>query len=232
MMKQAWWVWLATLAMAGAQALTFQEPLKEVKPAPESTSADVEFAFTNKTGKPVSIVRYDTACSCMSLEVAGKKMRYEPGESGVIHAKLETGNFTGTVDKTAMIWLEGDPTDKPSVQLTVRLHIIELMQLEPKTVRWDLGGKKEPRTIRITVPGDKPIHVKSVNSSNPAFALELKTLEDGRSYDLIVNPADMAVAALGVLRIETDCGIEQQRIKQGFAVVRKPVPAEAGATSR
>lgn len=218
---------LAMMAVAQAAALDFPNTLKEIHAPADAKVVAAEFEFTNRTDKPVRVVKYDAACSCMALKIKDSKLRYAPGESGVLRADFEMGNFSGTVDKVVALWLDDDPADKPSVRLTVRVHIPVLVSLEPKTLKWDLGGDGAPQTIRITMNHNSPIRVKSVNSSSPAFQHELKTIEDGKVYELIVKPVEIDSPGLGILRIETDCSIAQHRLQQAFAVVRKPMPGEA-----
>ena len=114
--------------------------------------------------------------------------------------------------------------------LTVRVHIPVLVALEPKTLKWDLNGKGAPQTIRITMKYDKPIRVTSVSASSDAFKHELKTVEEAKSYDLIVTPLDIKTPGLGIFRIETDCSIEKHRIQQVFATVRRPNPGGAAVS--
>jgi hypothetical protein len=163
------------------------------------------------------------------VKIKDGKLHYGPGESGLVRADFAMGNFSGTVDKVVAIWLDDDPADKPSVSLTVRVHIPVLVLLEPKTLKWEINGGKEPQTIRITMNDAKPIRVTSVKSSSPAFQSELKTIEEGKRYDLIVTPTEMDSPGLGVFRIETDCSLERHRIQQVFAVIRKPTPGEAAS---
>jgi hypothetical protein len=68
-----------------------------------------------------------------------------------------------------------------------------------------------------------------VNSSSPAFKHELKTVEEGKSYELIITPTVMSSPGMGIMRIETDCQIEKHKLQQAFAVVRRPTPEEAKA---
>jgi hypothetical protein len=74
-----------------------------------------------------------------------------------------------------------------------------------------------------------PIRVTGVSSSSPAFKPELKTLEEGKSYELVVTPTTIQTPGLGILRIETDSANAKHRFHQAFAVVRKLTPAEAAA---
>ena len=64
----------------------------------------------------------------------------------------------------------------------------------------------------------------------PAFVTsELKTVEEGKRYDLVVTPTNLDAPGIGVFRIETDCAIKKHRIQQAFAIVRKPSAAETAA---
>lgn len=226
-MKIACGVWLALMAWVQAAALDFAAPLKEIHAPPDIKTVTADFEFTNRSDKPVNVAKYEPTCSCISVQIREGKLRYAPGESGLIRAEFDMGNFTGTVDKVVAVWLDNDPVDKPSVSLTVRVHIPVLVVLEPKTLKWDLNGNGEPKTIRITMKYEKPIRVTSVTASSEVFKHELKTVEEGKSYDLIVTPTDIKTPCLGIFRIETDCHIEKHRIQQVFATVRRPNPAEA-----
>jgi hypothetical protein len=219
----------AMSAVVQAAGLDFPQTLKEIHAPVDAKVVTAGFEFTNRTDKPVQVVKYDAACSCMALKIKDSKLRYAPGESGMLRADFEMGNFSGTVDKVVALWLDDDPADKPSVKLTVRVHIPVLVSLEPKTLKWELNGDGGPQTIRITMNHDSPIRVVSVNSSSAAFQHELKTIEDGKLYELIVKPVEIGSPGLGILRIETDCTLARHRLQQAFAVVRKPTPGEAAA---
>jgi hypothetical protein len=228
-MKFALGIWWALAAFAQAAGLEFSSLLEEVKAPADAATVTADFKFTNKSDKPITIAKSDPGCSCLKVQISGGKLKYAPGESGVVRTTFDMGNFSGTVDKVVAIWLDNDPADKPSLKLTTRVHIPVLIGLEPKTVKWELGGKSEPQTIQIRMAEGKPIHVKSAQSSSSAFKCEIKTLEEGKKYDLVVTPLDTNLPAIGVIRIETDCEIAKHRVQQGFAMVRKATAAETAA---
>src|SRR5690606_38524647 len=128
--------WLVCAGGLHAAGLEFAETLKEIHPKADAKTVSADFKFTNTGDKPVTISKYDAACSCMSVQISGGKLHYAPGESGVVRANFDMGNFAGTVDKTVALWLKGDREDQPSGQLTVRVHIPVLIELEPKTLNW------------------------------------------------------------------------------------------------
>ena len=158
----------------------------------------------------------------MSVQISdGGKRVYAPGESGTIRANFDMGNFSGTVDKDVSVWLAGDPEASPSQHLTVRVHIPILIELEPKTVKWATNGELKPQTFQIKMNGEKPIHISNVGASGQDFTHELKTIEDGKRYELIVTPKSLQKPALGIFRIQTDCEIQKHSMQQAFAVVAK-----------
>ena len=220
-MKIGIFIWLALAGFTLAGGLEFTETLKQVNASADAATVTTEFTFTNKGDKPASITKSDSGCSCLKVEISGGKLKYAPGESGVVRTTFEMGNFSGTVDKMVAVWIDDDPVDKPSTQLTVRVNIPILVALEPKTLKWDLGAKADPQTIHIQMAEGNSIHVTGVTSSSEAFACELKTVDDGKKYDLIVTPQTMDVPGMAVIRIETDCAISKHRTQQAFAVVRK-----------
>ena len=220
-MKIGIFIWLALAGFTLAGGLQFTETLKQVNASADAATVTTEFTFTNKGDKPASITKSDSGCSCLKVEISGGKLKYAPGESGVVRTTFEMGNFSGTVDKMVAVWIDDDPVDKPSTQLTVRVNIPILVALEPKTLKWDLGAKADPQIIHIEMAEGSSIHVTGVTSSSEAFACELKTVDDGKKYDLIVTPQTMDVPGMAVIRIETDCAISKHRTQQAFAVVRK-----------
>ncbi len=215
-------IWLALIALVHAAALDFPETLREVHAPADAKTVTADFEFSNKSGKPVTVAKVDTTCSCMAVKVKDGKLRYAPGESGLIRAEFDMGNFSGTVDKVVAVYLDGDPEDKPSLALTVRVHIPVLVSVEPKTLKWELGGEARPQVIMVEMNHTRPIRVTGVNTSSEAFALELKTTEEGKRYQVVVTPKDISSPGLGVFRIETDCDISKHRIQQAFGVIRKP----------
>ena len=222
-MKRVIAVWLGVAGMAFAGKLTFPEPVKELKAGPDETKVKVDFPFTNSTDKTVVVKETVGDCSCTSIEISGGKTAYEPGESGVIRLNFDIGAAVGKVEKGASIWVDGDPKDAPSQRLTMKVDIPVLVEMEPKTLKWHVGQEMEAKTIKFQMHGDKPIHIKSVTPSTENFIQELKTIEDGRSYELVVTPKNLKSKALSIFRVETDCEVSKHRTQQVFAVVSPPV---------
>jgi Protein of unknown function (DUF1573) len=210
-----------------AAGLEFDELEKKVTAAAEATTVMTDFSFTNKSNKAITISKSDPGCSCLKVQISDGKLKYEPGESGVVRTTFDMGNFSGDVDKYVALWLDDAPDSSPTMRLTVHVHIPVLVGIEPKTLKWNIGEKVEPKSIRITMAEGKTIHIAGITSSSTAFSQELKTIEDGKKYDLVVTPLDPTAPGMAVIRIETDCSIAKHRVQQAFAVVHRPSPADA-----
>jgi Protein of unknown function (DUF1573) len=228
-MKHFLMIFVASMAVIQAGTLEFVSTSKEIQAPASVTSVDAEFDFTNRTEKAVTITKSDPGCSCVAVKVSGGKLRVEPGESGKIQAKFDMGNFSGTVDKVILIWLDDAPADQPSAVLKLKVVIPVLVGLEPKTLQWDLAGPTATRTIEIKMAGKEPIRVSEVKTSSENFILELKTIEVGKIYQLLVTPKDVCTPGLGVFRIITDCSIKKHQIQQAFGVVRKSNSADTAS---
>ncbi|MFD0895856.1 DUF1573 domain-containing protein [Luteolibacter ambystomatis] len=224
-----WFVslWLGLMPMAFAGRLTFTETSKTVDAKPSDTVVKASFPFTNKSGSQVSIRRIESSCSCLASGADGKKVDYAPGESGKIEADFDVGASTGVVEKQIAVWVEGDPADKPSAQLILKVKIPEVIVIEPKTAKWDVGGEAKSQTISFTVDWPEPVHLTKVTTSSTAFKHELKTVTDGKKYELVITPVDSKQPNLAVFHIDTDCKLEKYREVMAYAVVRRPLASEA-----
>jgi hypothetical protein len=216
---------LATVGLSHAGGLTFEQTTVEIHAPADAKSVVADFKFENKTDKPVTIAKFDKVCSCISVQVSEGKLNYAPGEAGVIRANFDMGNFSGVVNKTVVLWFDKDPEDKPSQVLTVQVHIPVLVVMNEKTLKWTLGAKPETQKIDITMAHTKPIRILSTSCTSEAFKVELRTLEEGKHYELAVTPSDTKEPGLAIIRVETDCEIARHKVLQVFAVIRRELPA-------
>lgn len=213
---------LMLASAAIATGLEFADDSVEIHAPADAKKVTADFKFTNTSDKAVSITKYDAACSCMAVQISEGKLRYEPGESGTIRADFELGNFSGTVDKIVALWVSGDKQDAPSHKLRVKVHIPVYVSIEPKTLTWNLHGNADSQTIDITMQEKRLIRVLNVTTSSESFIHELKTIEEGRHYQIVIKPVKVDSPGLAIFRIETDAETTRHRNHQVFGVVRKP----------
>ncbi len=106
---------------------------------------------------------------CMSQAVNSPTPPVNP----VFWAKFELGSFQGAVDKQINIWLKGDPAEKPSNTVTLRVHIPQIIKITPRTIKWKTGSEPVMKVVTVEMDYEKAIHVKSVTSSNTNFEVKL-----------------------------------------------------------
>ncbi|MES2980984.1 MAG: DUF1573 domain-containing protein [Verrucomicrobiota bacterium] len=221
-MKLLTLIFLALSSILQAGDLKFEKDLQEANISLKDSEVTREFKFTNTGSKEIKIKHVDPGCTCVTVEFLNGKSTYAAGESGVLRATFKIDNAQGVVDKNILIWLAGDSDEKPSSQVTFRIHIPIAIALEPKTLNWDINSKPEPKFIRVNINYEKPVLVKAVKSSSENFTAEIVTVEEGKTYDIRVTPKSTAAVGLCVIGIETDIEIEKYRSQQGFARVSNP----------
>lgn len=204
-----------------AAPLEFDALLKEAHLTADAETVTMDFHFENKSGKVVEIKRSAVSCNCMQIGIQGGKMNYEPGGKGTIRVTYDMKTFIGVVDKAAMIYIDEDPEDEPSIVLTTRIHIPVLIEVDPKPVKWQLGEEPVEKIATITMKHKEPIRVLRVTGVADRVRHELRTVEEGKIYQLVLTPVDTKEPSLSVFRIETDCAMEKHRVQQAFAVVRR-----------
>ncbi|TAE74670.1 MAG: DUF1573 domain-containing protein [Verrucomicrobia bacterium] len=230
-MKAVLICWIGACMSLAAGTLTFEETTKRVDAGVDAKLVTVDFVFRNESAETVTIVRYDAACTCINAGIKDGRLVYPPGEGGVIRANFDMSQVSGTTDKSLAVWLQGDPDDKPSISLTARVTIPVLVEVEPKTLFWEVGGPAEPKVVSLRMKHDKPIHVTSVAGADARFKQTLRTIEKGKSYEIVVTPAGTGEVGMGVIHIETDCASARFRTQRVFTVVRRSVskPADSSA---
>ncbi len=141
--------WLAIATSLAAAPLKFDKTLIEVHAPIDSETVTEDFKFTNTGDTAVVIREADAGCSCLSVLVSGGKLAYAPGESGTLRANFSLGSFQGEVDKQINIWLEGDPDEKPSNTVTMRVHIPQIIKITPRTIKWKMGSDPVMQIVEI-----------------------------------------------------------------------------------
>ena len=221
---------LALCASLPAAPLTFDEMTKEITASVDQKSVSADFNFKNETDQTVEILRADAGCTCIQAGIKGG-LTYKPGQSGQIRFSYDLGDVVGTVDKPLHVFLKGDPESQPSITLNIRVKVPELVVVEPKSLFWEVGEEAKAKTVTITMKDEKPIKVTSISGADARFKQELKTVEEGKKYEVVITPVTTDKVAMGVVHLETDHGSRRYRTQRVFMVVRnpvKPAPATAG----
>ncbi len=199
------------------------------------TAAAFKFKITGE--KDVTISDIQTYCSCLKASAKDGKTVFKPGEEGTIETLFQLGSFEGAVPKQVTVM--SDDKEHPEIQLTVTVTIPVLYLLEPAQVSWVIGDEPTPKSMKLTIMGEKEIKVTGVVSSRDGMVITSKELKTGREYELTFSPKSTAEPMLGLARVETDAPYARYQKKLVFFNVTKfrppadkaaPAPATAAPT--
>ena len=204
------------LALSLHAELEWEDPIQEFYPGPEATYQTAYFTFRNMGLEPVSITSVQSSCGCTTTDL--EKRTYAAGESGTIEARFDFGKRTGLQVKEIYV-----TTDAPNMLkeiLELKVHIPTLLTVSPRSLYWRHEENREPKSIRVSIENDQPVHIERVESTNPDFRVILKAVNPGNEYLLtVLPPHDDGNSARTTLDIVTD-----------FFVKDKPKIYKANAT--
>ncbi len=158
-----------------------------------------KFPFKNvseDTAVKISQVRASCGCTTTKLE----KDNYEPGETGDIEAVFTLGGRQGKQIKKIFVHLDNQTT--PTYTLTLEVDIPELLKIEPRFVYWSASDELKEKVIEITVPHEGKVFVRQVRCMNNQLEVDLKTIEDGKKYEVVVTPQDLEKSMYSAIYID------------------------------
>jgi hypothetical protein len=143
------------------------------------------FTFTNTGSQDLVITKVQPGCGCTT---AGDWTRLtKPGEVGVVPIQLNTAGLNGSADKTVSLSCN-DPSQqivtlklvgkaRKAFEITPSVAILQLLPDSP------FGAA----TVRITNRLDQPLLIFSLESTNTAFSVVLRTNVFGQEYTASIS---------------------------------------------
>ncbi|HEX6863694.1 MAG TPA: DUF1573 domain-containing protein [Thermoanaerobaculia bacterium] len=121
----------ATLFAAGKPKAVVVEPIKDAGTVSKGDKISHDFLIKNEGDADLAILNVQPACGCT---VAEFDKTIAPGQTGKVHAVLDTSTFTGPISKGLMVFTS-DP-DVPQVELTVRAKVQPYISAKPGYARY------------------------------------------------------------------------------------------------
>lgn len=187
----------------------------EFHPAVTDTEVKAEFHFANTGTDPITIASVEPACGCTTAVL--DKTTYQPGEKGRITTVFTLGQRTGLQNKPIRVAIKGQK--EPTI-LSVIAHLPELVKVSPQFVFWLTGDAPQPKTIDLTVVRDTQIRVGKVTSSDPSMTVALETVQEGKSYKVVVTPGQTDTPASALLSIATEVAPNVHQVFNAYAHVK------------
>lgn len=183
-------------------------------------TATVTFPFRNATDHDISIKDVKPSCGCTSAKP--DKTLYHPGEHGVLTATVQLGSHTGTVVKTIDVFVS-DSTEVHQLRVTIRLP--ELVHASAILPAWHVGDSAAPFIFRLTVTDALPLRLTGVKPSKQRVKAVLKVIEEGKTYQLEVQPTDTREPLYGGVQLIIDAKFQGPSKEISFPVTVLPAAA-------
>lgn len=183
--------------------LVFKPYSQTVKGDPGEKTLEVTFAVENTADKPVGIASLESGCECLEVSI---DMNPIPARgTATIKGVFDIEKLRGSSERKISVVPEG--RDR-AIFLTTVIEIEPIYEIIESMTSWTRGGAAETKTVVFRVVRDKPVHVLSAESKRPEVSCELVEVEKGRLYHLRLTPTSTENSLLGIVRLETDCEIE------------------------
>ena len=143
------------------------------------------FMFTNVGNQVLEVTNVQASCGCTTAGDWSRKV--EPGQTGTIPIQFNGANFSGQVAKSITVTCN-DPT-QPTVGLQITANIWKPIQVTPQYAVLNVTAEAQSNatTVRIVSNEQEPLTLSAPENSNPAFAVELKTNQPGKEFELTVR---------------------------------------------
>jgi len=178
-------------AVSGAR-IAFAKPTFDFGKVESGQPVKHDFIFTNTGNQTLEIREVRPGCGCTTAGTWDKLV--EPGKTGKIPIQFNSAGYGGPVQKSISVTC--NDAAQPNVNLQLTGTIWKPIDISPVYAIFNFGPDiqtNETRVVRIVSNLEEPVTVSEPTSSHPAFRAELKTVKEGKEYELhltVVPPLD------------------------------------------
>lgn len=174
----------ATAGVSGAK-IQFATPIYDCGRVKSGEAVKYTYVFTNVGGATLQVSNVQASCGCTT---AGEWTRQvEPGKTGSIPVQFNTGGFNGQVAKS--ITVTCNDTNQRMVVLQLKATIWKPVDVSIQYAVLTVTAESPSNStiVRIVNNEEAPLTLSAPESSNPAFAAELRTNQPGRQFELFLR---------------------------------------------
>jgi hypothetical protein len=185
-----------------------------------------EFVVTNIGTSTLELIDVRPGCGCTTAGTWQKQV--QPGQTTSIPITFNSANFAGPVHKQVTVTC--NDTNRSVTTLEIQGNVWKPIEITPLYVYFNLTADMETnevRSVRIVSHLDAPITLSAPESSNKGFDLELKTIQPGKEFELLVK-AGVGLpggTVQGNITVKTDSTNTPVINLSAIAVVQQPVMA-------
>jgi hypothetical protein len=166
------------LAQAAAQPKAVPvEPIKDVGTIAKGEKIVHDFVLRNEGNAPLEVTGVRPACGCT---VAEFDKTIAPGQTGKVHAVVDTTTFSGPIAKGVTV-TTNDP-ENPQIELTVRAKVEPYINVKPGYARYMTvqGEGKQGNIVQtLWAPDGTPFDIVKVDSPLPSLKLAFREAAEG-----------------------------------------------------
>ena len=164
----------------------------------DETEYTATFPFKNQGDEAIKIMEVNSSCGCTTA--LPSKQVFEPGESGEISATFDYGSREGKQVKS--IRVETDQETNPRIFLSLEVEIPTVLEVSPSVLMWNRATESDFQAKEVTIESflDESIEIMEVVASSDLFKHEIKVLEDGKKFALVVEPQYIPADSKGIIR--------------------------------
>lgn len=166
--------------------IQFATPVYDFGKVVAGGAVNYEFVFTNAGDGLLEISGVHTSCGCTTAGNWTQKV--EPGKTGVIPIQFNSGNYNGPVVKTVTV--NCNDKSQPVAILQIKGTVWKPIEVNPQTAVLNVVADSQsnaPALVRILSNEEQPVTLSNPESNNRAFAAELKTVQPGKEFQLVIS---------------------------------------------
>jgi hypothetical protein len=145
-----------------------------------------DFVYTNTGDHTLQITDVRSSCGCTAA--TNWAALVEPGKTGTVPVLFNTGGMAGPVAKT--LWVSCNDPGQSNVLLQIAASVWKPIDALPGIATFTFGPDfqtNQTRVIRLLSNLDGPVTLSNPVCTNQSFRAELKTVREGREYELSVT---------------------------------------------
>lgn len=145
-----------------------------------------DFIFTNTGNATLELTAVKPSCGCTTPGTWDKKV--EPGQTGKIPVEFNSKGFGGDTRKTIQV-ASNDPA-QTNVTLEIKAHVWRPFDVVPSLAYFNFppgSTERQTRVIKIKSNLEEPITLSEPVLTNQNFEAVLKTVTEGKEFELTVS---------------------------------------------
>ena len=175
------------ITTASGPKIVFATPVYDFGKVRSGEIVKYAFLFTNAGSAMLQVSNVQVSCGCTTAGDWSRQV--EPGKIGSIPIQFNSTGFGSAVEKS--ITVSCNDTNRPSVVLQIKGNVWRPIDAIPQfaVINLTVIAPSNATTVRIVNNEEAPLTLSMPECSNQAFAIELRTNQPGREFEMLIRTA-------------------------------------------